>query len=169
MVLVDHLRGRKTASGHCALRDCVATAVDRGRLWAHPARSWTQQRSVSCLVERHAHGALPLIRRVVPASGRRLALASVAPPRLGGDTHGLPGPVVAARAPIARSGKIVDVRRMGRLLLVPMVPARSPIWHRGASCGLRTHAGEPRTRKCGAPCPATSSSPPPGHGHQLRR
>jgi hypothetical protein len=28
---------------------------------------------------------------------------------------------VAARAPIARSGKIVDVRRMGRLLLVTMV------------------------------------------------
>jgi hypothetical protein len=37
------------------------------------------------------------------------------------NAYGLSGPVVAARAPIARSGKIVDVRRMGRLLLATIV------------------------------------------------
>jgi hypothetical protein len=37
------------------------------------------------------------------------------------NASGLPGPIVAGRAPIARSGKIVDVTRMGRLLLVPIV------------------------------------------------
>src|SRR4029453_2919137 len=96
------------------------------------------------------------------ASGRRLALASVAPPARRSESHGVPGPVVAARAPSGRSGKIADVRRTGRLLLVTIVSGAAAYLALGASCGLRTHAGEPPPRKCGAPCPATSSSPPPG-------
>jgi hypothetical protein len=72
-------------------------------------------------VERHAHGACrssgALYRREWAFSASVCRAATIGEV----NTHGLPGPVVAARAPIARRGKIVDVRRMGRLLLVTMV------------------------------------------------
>jgi hypothetical protein len=39
------------------------------------------------------------------------------------NVYGLHGPVVGARAPIARIGKIVAVGRMGRLLLATILSA----------------------------------------------
>jgi hypothetical protein len=78
------------------------------------------------------------------------------------NAYDLPGPVVGARAPIARSGKIVDMRRMGRLLLATILSAAAYLALRRLQrpSYSRWGATDEEGRRT---CPATSLSPPLAH------